>query len=215
VGFNFYPRSPRYIPPEHAAEIATSTGVRRVGVFVNEKPERVEEIARIARLDVAQLHGNETPPPQPITGGAVVILPRVQPETPRRRRRTGRGWSLQPNTTPVQYPQHIPVWKALPVRAEFNISLYDDYPVEALLLDSAGAGAEYGGLGRTFDWSLVRESKHRIILAGGLDPSNIALAIARVRPWGVDCCSRIEKATGKKDHKKMKELLHAAMLAAL
>ena len=51
VGFNFYARSPRYIAPERAAEIVTAEGVRRVGVFVNEKRERVEEIARAARLD--------------------------------------------------------------------------------------------------------------------------------------------------------------------
>ena len=59
IGFNFYPKSPRYIAPEQAAAIA-SPGVRRVGVFVNEPRERVEEIARVAALDVAQLHGTES-----------------------------------------------------------------------------------------------------------------------------------------------------------
>lgn len=59
IGFNFYPRSPRYIAPERAAAIATP-GVRRVGVFVNEATARIEEIARIAGLDIAQLHGDET-----------------------------------------------------------------------------------------------------------------------------------------------------------
>lgn len=60
IGFNFYSPSPRYITPELAAAILTP-GVRRVGVFVNELPERIEEIARIARLDIAQLHGDELP----------------------------------------------------------------------------------------------------------------------------------------------------------
>ena len=60
IGFNFYAPSPRYITPQRAAEIPTASGVRRVGVFVNESPARVEEIARIAGLDVAQLHGEET-----------------------------------------------------------------------------------------------------------------------------------------------------------
>ena len=55
IGFNFFARSPRYIAPELAAEIRPA-GVRRVGVFVNEAPARVEEIARLAALDVAQLH---------------------------------------------------------------------------------------------------------------------------------------------------------------
>jgi phosphoribosylanthranilate isomerase len=60
IGFNFYPRSPRYIAPELAAAIPTP-GVRRVGVFVNEAPAHIEEIARIAALDIAQLHGDELP----------------------------------------------------------------------------------------------------------------------------------------------------------
>lgn len=59
IGFNFYRRSPRYIAPERAAAIATP-GVRRVGVFVNELAIRIEEIARLAALDIAQLHGDET-----------------------------------------------------------------------------------------------------------------------------------------------------------
>jgi phosphoribosylanthranilate isomerase len=60
IGFNFYPPSPRYIAPESAAAIATGAA-RRVGVFVNEAPARVEEIARRAGLHVAQLHGDEAP----------------------------------------------------------------------------------------------------------------------------------------------------------
>ena len=96
----------------------------------------------------------------------------------------------------------------------FDIALYENDPAEALLLDGP-AGAVYGGSGRTFDWSLIRQTTRRIVLAGGLDASNVALAIARVHPWGVDACSRIESAPGKKDHKKMKEFLHAAMRAAL
>jgi len=64
IGFNFYPRSPRYIAPETAAAIDTR-GVRRIGVFVNESPARIAEIARIAALDTAQLHGDESPSDYP------------------------------------------------------------------------------------------------------------------------------------------------------
>jgi phosphoribosylanthranilate isomerase len=64
IGFNFYFPSPRYIAPELAAAIRT-TGVRRVGVFVNEIAADVEEIARIAMLDIAQLHGDESPADYP------------------------------------------------------------------------------------------------------------------------------------------------------
>lgn len=173
VGFNFYPRSPRYLAPEQAAEIITGEEVRRVGVFVNEKRQRVEEIAGVARLDVVQLHGDETP---------------------------------------AEYPD-VTVWKALRVDANFDLALYQDNPAEALLLDGP-AGELYGGAGQSFDWRLVRESDRKIVLAGGLDASNVAMAIETVRPWGVDACSRIESAPGRKDRKKMTEFLQAAMAAA-
>jgi phosphoribosylanthranilate isomerase len=173
LGFNFYARSPRYIPPQSAAKIASAAGVRRVGVFVNEERGRVEEIARIVSLDVAQLHGDEIP---------------------------------------ADYPASVAVWKAVRVTEAFDSSQYDDWPAEALLLD--GPAAElYGGAGRGFDWRLAGVSSRRIILAGGLDASNVAEAIALVRPWGVDACSRIESAPGKKDHKKMTEFLQAARAA--
>ena len=172
VGLNFYPRSPRYIAPERAAEIATAAGVRRVGVFVNERPARVEEVARIARLDVAQLHGDELP---------------------------------------AEFPASLPVWKGLRMSEMRDISIYDEYPVEALLLDGPASGI-------SFDWTVAKHlpgRPHRIVLAGGLDSLNVAEAIAIVRPWGVDVCSRIESAPGRKDHKKMTAFLHAARLAAL
>jgi phosphoribosylanthranilate isomerase len=175
IGFNFYPRSPRYIPPEQAAEIATAAGVRRVGVFVNQEPARVQDIARVARLDVAQLHGDET---------------------------VEQALSCQP----------LNVWKAARVTGVLDLAPYRDYPAEALLLDGP-AGELYGGSGKSFDWRLVQNAGRKIVLAGGLDASNVAAAIEIARPWGVDACSRIETAPGKKDHKKMTAFLHAAMAA--
>src|SRR5439155_1634686 len=61
LGFNFYPRSPRYVDPERAAELiaVAPAGVWKVGVFVNEAPERIVELAHRLRLDVVQLHGDE------------------------------------------------------------------------------------------------------------------------------------------------------------
>ncbi len=173
IGFNFYQRSPRYITPEQAAAIRTRAGIRRVGVFVNEKRARVEEIARIAALDVAQLHGDEAL---------------------------------------ADYPGHLPVWKAARVGEGFDFSQFDGCPAEALLLDGP-AGDLYGGTGRSFDWRLAGAAARRVILAGGLDASNVAVAVSVVHPWGVDSCSRIESAPGKKDHKRMTEFLQAARAA--
>jgi phosphoribosylanthranilate isomerase len=177
IGFNFYSPSPRYIAPQRAAEISTASGVRRVGVFVNEARARVEEIARIAGLDVAQLHGEE----------AV-----------------------------SDYPAVVTVWKAARVSAGFSFAGFADSPAEALLLDGP-AGELHGGAGISFDWQSVGQASwpvfRRIILAGGLDASNVEQAVSIAHPWGVDACSRIESAPGKKDHKKMLEFVRTARRA--
>lgn len=69
-------------------------------------------------------------------------------------------------------------------------------PGDIVMLDAADPG---GGV--PFDWDLVGDlgSQHRILLAGGLHPGNVAEAIRRVRPWGVDVASGVESAPGRKD----------------
>src|SRR5437879_7720269 len=63
LGFNFWPGSPRHIAVENAQDIIRQLppAVLKVGVFVDEAREKVDEISRTAGLDVAQLHGRETP----------------------------------------------------------------------------------------------------------------------------------------------------------
>jgi phosphoribosylanthranilate isomerase len=142
-----------------------------VGVFVNEPAGRIEEIAALAGLDVAQIHGDQ--PPEDL-------------------------------------PRGLRVWKAFRVDPSFSGAVLDPYPVEAFLLDTPSAEL-FGGTGRTFDWTLATGAGRRIILAGGLDASNVREAIRTARPWGVDACSRLESAPGRKDHKKMTEFIQAAL----
>lgn len=87
LGFNFYPASPRYIAPEEAAAIAATLppGVWKVGVFVDEPPETVLRAARQVGLDIAQLHGSESPEQYPqgirvwkairVRGGQAPLVP--------------------------------------------------------------------------------------------------------------------------------------------
>lgn len=101
-----------------------------------------------------------------------------------------------------------PLWRALRVDAAFRAEA-PRWPVEALLLDGP-AGTLYGGAGIPFDWAAVRGMAPRIVIAGGLDASNVGEAIAQARPWGVDSCSRLESAPGIKDHKKIRAFVKAA-----
>lgn len=174
LGFNFYPKSPRYVAPETAAEIIARTpdGVLKVGVFVNEPPESVAAIAKTAGLDVAQLHGDENA---------------------------------------ADIPPGIRIWKAYRVSADFKLEILGTFPADAYLLDAPGD--LYGGSGHTFDWDLAVGASRQILLAGGLDDSNVAEAIRRARPWGVDACSRLESAPGRKDHGRMARFIAAALSA--
>lgn len=104
--------------------------------------------------------------------------------------------------------QGLRTWRACRVKSG-DFTLPDDNNSEAYLLDGFSAGV-YGGSGQTFAWSIARKLPKKIILAGGLDASNVREAIEQARPWGVDACSRIESSPGRKDHEKMKQFIAAA-----
>jgi phosphoribosylanthranilate isomerase len=107
----------------------------------------------------------------------------------------------------------VPFWQAWSAATAALADLIRRSPANAFLID-APAGAVRGGAGKTFDWNLAANLPGRIVLAGGLDGSNVGEAIRAVSPWGVDACSRLETSPGIKDHAKVRAFAHAARAAA-
>lgn len=79
---------------------------------------------------------------------------------------------------------------------------------QALLVD-AWHEEQYGGTGATFDWSLLGAAvrNERLVLAGGLNPANVARAIEQVRPWAVDVSTGVESAPGIKDKGRIEQFI--------
>ena len=87
----------------------------------------------------------------------------------------------------------------------------DDYEsADAVMLDSPKPGS-----GEVFDWLLAEGLPlgRRLILAGGLNPDNVAEAVHRIRPWGVDVSTGVERQPGRKDASKVMRFVNAAKTA--
>lgn len=172
LGFVFFEKSPRYLDPEKAAGIIAGIPpfVQVVGLFVNAELDFVNSTADSCRLDIVQLHGEESP---------------AYCQSVRRR-----------------------VMKAFRVRGMESLAQMADYSVAGYLLDAYSPNS-YGGTGERFDWDCAIAAKGRgpIILAGGLDADNVASAVARVAPYGVDVSSGVESSPGRKDPAKVRRFV--------
>jgi phosphoribosylanthranilate isomerase len=111
-------------------------------------------------------------------------------------------------------PPAARVWKAFRMGDSHDRSLIDASltDAEAVLLDGVSNG-------NSFDWSIGRDLKKnhpaaKVIVAGGLNASNVAEAIRTARPWGVDASSSLETSPGVKDHEKIRRFVEAAHNAA-
>jgi phosphoribosylanthranilate isomerase len=103
----------------------------------------------------------------------------------------------------------VPVIKAFRVAADFPLSTLDRYHEAFAFLLDGSRGGQYGGTGTAADWNVARRaaSSHRIVLAGGLTPENVAAAIRAVRPYAVDVASGVETKPGKKDQAKVRAFI--------
>jgi phosphoribosylanthranilate isomerase len=184
IGFIFWPASPRYIAPEAARAIVQRMApkVTTVGVFVNEAAQRLGQIVDEVGLDVAQLHGSESPAFCREFAG----LGAPKPEGRRR------------------------VIKAIGMKNGDAIDV-DAFDSDVLILLDAHDPARHGGTGRRVDWNLARRiaASRRTILSGGLDAANVGAAIEAVHPFGVDVSSGVESAPGVKDAARMRSFFEA------
>jgi len=110
----------------------------------------------------------------------------------------------------------LPIIKAFRIKDKESMKRLNDYQVAAYLLDSYSEEV-YGGTGKGFNWELAKEAKAfgPIILAGGLNSSNVTRAIKEVEPYGVDVSSGVEESPGQKDHLKIREFIRVVRLVSL
>jgi len=185
LGFVFYPKSPRYVTPEQAAELCAVLPpyVSAVALFVNATVEEVRAVAGKAPLALIQFHGDETAG-QCAELAAAVSRPFV------------RAFRVRPDTSPDELLEYERTYRA--ASPWFSGLLLDTW-VDA-----------YGGAGKVFDWSLVpKELAPRVVLSGGLNVQNATDAIVRVRPFAVDVSSGVEAQKGIKDARRIADFIAA------
>ena len=103
---------------------------------------------------------------------------------------------------------NLRIIKAFRIKESEPLNILSKFQVDAYLLDTYVKG-KLGGTGKTFDWNLACRAKKygQIILAGGLNPSNVSTAINQVKPYAVDVSSGVEAEPGRKDPKKVRDFI--------
>jgi phosphoribosylanthranilate isomerase len=184
LGFNFYPPSPRYLAPEKARAI------------VRQLPADTWNVA---------LFVNE----------AKERIRQVLAEGALQDGRSGyKGIQFHGDESPAECRAwDMQVIKAFRLKDKQSLEGIHNFPADYYLLDSWSAG--YGGSGASFPWEWLEGfDTGKIILSGGLNLDNVADAIRRLHPYGVDVCSGVEVRPGVKDHEKIKHFISAAKEAA-
>ena len=184
VGFVFFPKSPRHVGFEAARALGAQARGRAliVALSVDADDEALGRIVEALNPDILQLHGREGP-------GRVKEIGA----------RFGR-----------------PTMKAVGVagREDFAAAALYETAADLILIDAKPPreAALPGGNGRPFDWPLARGfvTRRPWLLSGGLDPGNVAEAIALTKAGGVDVSSGVERAPGLKDAGKIRAFVAAA-----
>lgn len=187
IGLVFYPPSPRSVPVELARDIALAVGpfVTITALFVDPTPAQVDEVLRIVGIHLLQFHGDESPEFCQQFQRPYIKALRV------------RGGDAANDKTQAAILQEAKRYEH----------------AQGILLDTYSHKA-HGGTGEVFNWSAVPHSKEiNWILAGGLNPENVATAIETVQPYGVDVSSGVERSRGVKDAEKIRQFIQSVRTA--
>jgi len=193
----------------------TKLPIKFVGVFVNEKIEEVLKIVEECGLDVVQLHGEESFDEVE----NLKLKVRGQEDFPQETHR--KNFKVQVgNVEPTENfstasavaefgrnDARLEIWKAFRVKDKNDLEKINDFKnADGILLDTFHKDA-YGGTGEKFEWGILEDfyPDQKLIVAGGLDATNIQDAVNLFHPDVVDVSSKIEEKPGKKDLGKMRE----------
>jgi phosphoribosylanthranilate isomerase len=187
AGFVFFPPSPRHLDVAAARRLAAQAGTRILKVALSVDADDAFLAATIAALrpDLLQLHGKESPA----------------------------------RVAAVKARFGLPVMKAIPIAKAADLAAVPAYlgVADRLIFDArAPRGATRpGGLGTPFDWRLLENLDPGLpfMLSGGLDPDNVAEALAVTNAPGVDVSSGVERKPGEKDPQKIEAFVRAARAA--
>ena len=184
VGVVFFPKSPRAVTPARAATLLAPAPRRvlRVGLFVDPDDELLDNVLTHVRLDLLQLHGNESPE----LAAAI-----------------GRAWGL-PVMKAVGVSSAADLDAARDYEGAVDRLMFDAKPPKG--------ATRPGGNARAFDWTLLAGRKWKVpwMLAGGLTAANVARAIRLSGARAVDVSSGVESAPGVKDPAKIRRFIKAA-----
>ena len=189
AGLVFFEKSPRNLSLDKARSIALEapTGLAKVALLVNPSDRFLDSLTTTVPLDMIQLHGSETPQ----------------------------------RVSEIKQKTGLPVMKAIGVAEKNDLKKLDVYATVAdqLMVDAKPAKDAIlpGGNGYAFDWSLLQGRRWTgpWMLAGGLNPENVAQAIAITGAQQIDVSSGVEICPGKKDKRKINAFVRAAQTRSL
>jgi phosphoribosylanthranilate isomerase len=188
VGFVFFPPSPRHVDYATARQLGARVKGRaqKVALSVDADDELLAASIEALAPDLLQLHGEETPK----------------------------------RVLAVKARFRLPVMKAIAIETRDDLARVPQYAevADRLIFDAKAPpdATRPGGLGNPFEWRLLKNLDPRVpfMLSGGLNPDNVAEAIAITRAGGVDVSSGVERAPGEKDPDRIRAFVRAARGAA-